>query len=183
MIEKRIFSFSNKGPLEDPGATDMRPQFCPWCCSCYPHRALLYITSCFTEATELFGLEVSLKKRELLYQSVPWEEYWLSHINIDVTELKAIYWFTYLKTGWQRWALYLANYTNSIWCNRHLKAGTNNSVYRAIVLATHLYALGYCGSLITTYDSLSSSTSTASAPSSISISIEVLEQPTSRLYF
>ena len=37
----------------------------------HTERALQCITSCFANGTQLFGLEVSLKKTEVLYQPAP----------------------------------------------------------------------------------------------------------------
>ena len=41
----------------------------------YTETALQHITSCFAEAAELFGLEVSLQKTEVLHQPAPQEVY------------------------------------------------------------------------------------------------------------
>ena len=41
----------------------------------HTQRALQRITSCFTECGQLFGLEVSLKKTEVLHQPAPQNEY------------------------------------------------------------------------------------------------------------
>ena len=59
-------------------------------------NALQRLTSCFAEAAQLFGVEVSLKKTEVLYQPAPREEYCLPHITIGETVLKTVYQFTYL---------------------------------------------------------------------------------------
>lgn len=49
----------------------------------HTEQALRRITTCFADAVQLFGLEVSLKKTEVLYQPAPLEEYHLPHITID----------------------------------------------------------------------------------------------------
>ena len=54
-------------------------------------RALQHLTSCFAEAAQLFGLEVSLKKTEVLHQPAPLEEYLPPHITIGGTELKSVH--------------------------------------------------------------------------------------------
>lgn len=54
---------------------------------------LLRLTSCFAEASQLFELEVSLKKTEVLHQPVPREAYRPPHIIIDETGLKAVHQF------------------------------------------------------------------------------------------
>ncbi|XP_063614375.1 uncharacterized protein LOC134787527 [Penaeus indicus] len=61
-------------------------------------------------AVQLFGLEVSLKKTEVLHQPAPREEYRPPHITIGETELKAVHQFTYLG------------------CTRQLTKGTKISV-------------------------------------------------------
>ena len=58
--------------------------------------ALQCITSCFAEAAELFRLEVSLKKSEVLHQPGPQEEYRPPCISIGETELTTVQQFTYL---------------------------------------------------------------------------------------
>ena len=54
----------------------------------YSERALQCITSCFANAAKLFGLEVNVKKTEVLYKPAPREEYHPPHITISETELK-----------------------------------------------------------------------------------------------
>ncbi|XP_072041153.1 uncharacterized protein [Amphiura filiformis] len=54
------------------------------------------ITSCFADATKLFGLEVSLKKTEVLHQPASHDVHKPPHIFIDKTELKSVHQFTYL---------------------------------------------------------------------------------------
>ncbi|KAJ7413320.1 hypothetical protein BTVI_43795 [Pitangus sulphuratus] len=52
--------------------------------------ALQCLTSCFAEAAELFGLEVRLKKTEVLYQPGPQEVSHHPHIIIGESELKSV---------------------------------------------------------------------------------------------
>ena len=59
--------------------------------------SLQRLTSCFAKAAQLFGLKVSLKKTEALYQPAPREEYCLPHITFGETVLKTIHRFTYLR--------------------------------------------------------------------------------------
>ena len=54
------------------------------------------ITSCFAEASQFFGLEVSLKETEVLHQPTPREEYHPPRIFIGESELKMVGKFTYL---------------------------------------------------------------------------------------
>ena len=51
----------------------------------HTERARQRLTSCFAEAAQLFGLEISLKKTEVLHQPAPQEEYHPPHISIDET--------------------------------------------------------------------------------------------------
>ena len=62
----------------------------------HTERALQRFTSCFAEAAQLFGLEISLKKTEVLHQPAPQEEYHPPHISIDETELNTVHKFAYL---------------------------------------------------------------------------------------
>ncbi|KAJ7419652.1 hypothetical protein BTVI_24604 [Pitangus sulphuratus] len=58
--------------------------------------ALQCLTSCFAEADELFGLEVSLKKTEVSYEPAPQEVFHHSHVIIVKRELKSVQQFNYL---------------------------------------------------------------------------------------
>ena len=57
----------------------------------HTERALQRLTSCFAEAAQLFRLEVSLKKTEVLHQPAPHEEYHLTRITIGETVLQTVY--------------------------------------------------------------------------------------------
>ena len=111
------------------------------------------LASCFAEAAQVFGLEVSLKKTQVLYQPEPREEYCLPHITIGETVLKTVHRFTYLgcritldtkidrKVDNRLGKLNstFGRLSNRVWKNKHLKKGTKISVYRAVVLTTLLY--------------------------------------------
>ena len=59
--------------------------------------AMQRITSCFAEAAQLFGLEVSLKKTEVFHQPAPQEEYHPPRTQHRTeSELKAVHQFSYL---------------------------------------------------------------------------------------
>ena len=119
----------------------------------HTETALQRVTSCFAEATQLFGLEVSLKKSEVLHQPAPQEAYCPPRITIGETELKAVQQFTYLGCTISSDAridkevdnrLAKANSAfgrlhSRVWNNKHLKKATKISVYRAVVLTTLLY--------------------------------------------
>ena len=62
----------------------------------HTERALLHLTSHFAEVAQLFRLEGSLKKTEVLQQSAPHEKYHAPHITINGTKPKTVHQFTYL---------------------------------------------------------------------------------------
>ena len=62
----------------------------------HTETALQRLTSCFAEAAQLFGLEVSLKKTEVLHQLSLQEEYHPPHISIGQSERKTVHQFCYL---------------------------------------------------------------------------------------
>ena len=115
----------------------------------HTERALQHITSCFAEAAQLFRLEVSLKKTEVLHQPASLEEYCPLHITISGTELKVVHQFTYLGctiTSDTKIDNRLAKSNSAfsrlykrVWNKKHLKKGTKISVYQAIILTTLLY--------------------------------------------
>ncbi|KAL8569424.1 hypothetical protein ACOMHN_054139 [Nucella lapillus] len=119
----------------------------------HTETALQRVTSCFAEAAQLFGLEVSLKKTEVLHHPAPQEAYLPPHITIGETELKTVQQFTYLGCTIYSDAkidkdvdnrLAKANSAfgrlyHRVWNNKHLKKDTKISVYRAVVLTTLLY--------------------------------------------
>ena len=120
----------------------------------HTQKALQCITSCFAESAQLFELEVSLKKTEVLHQPAPQEEYHAPHISIGETNLKSLQQFMYLcctissnvridgeinnilaKANCALGRLY-----KCVWNNiEHLKSKMKISVYRAVVLTTLQY--------------------------------------------
>ncbi|XP_027521360.1 uncharacterized protein LOC113957786, partial [Corapipo altera] len=119
----------------------------------HTEAALQRLTSCFADAAELFGLEVSLKKTEVLYQPAPQEVPHHPHITIGQSELKSVQQFNYLgnlissdgkidgEIDNRLAKVYSAfgKLHKRVWRNKHLKKSTKISVYRAIVLSTFLY--------------------------------------------
>ena len=115
--------------------------------------ALQCMTSCFVESAQLFGLEVSLKKTEVLYQPAPQVEYCAPHISTGETVLKSVQQFTYLGCAISSNAKIDGEIDNRlakancafgrlykrVWNNKHLRIKTKISVYRAVVLTTLLY--------------------------------------------
>ena len=111
------------------------------------------VTSSFAEAAQLFSIEVSLKKTEVLHQPAPKETYCPPHLTIGETELKAVQQFTYLRCTISSDIkidkevdnrLTKANSAfcrlySRVWSSKHLKKATKISIYRAAVLSTLLY--------------------------------------------
>ena len=58
-------------------------------------QALQYIVNPFSDAAKNFGLTISLKKTEVLYQPHPREGYSPPHISIDGINLNAVEHLTY----------------------------------------------------------------------------------------
>ncbi|XP_069742434.1 uncharacterized protein [Narcine bancroftii] len=106
--------------------------------------------SCFAE---MFGLEVSLKKTEVLHQPTPHHDYQPPHISIGHTKLKTVNQFTYLGCTISSDAridkkidnrLTKANSAfgrlhKRVWKNNQLKSLTKISVYKAVVIPTFLF--------------------------------------------
>ena len=61
-------------------------------------EALQHIIICFPDVAKNFGLPISLKKTEVLYQSPPCEANSPAHINIDGTNPNAVEHFNHLGT-------------------------------------------------------------------------------------
>ena len=62
----------------------------------HTEQALQRITSCFVDASQLFGLHTSLMKTEVLHQPILREEYHPPHITIGNVKLKSTQQFSYL---------------------------------------------------------------------------------------
>ena len=62
----------------------------------HTETALHHTTSCFAEAAQVFGLEVSMKKTEVLHQPSPHVVHHPPRITIGHSELKSVHQFSYL---------------------------------------------------------------------------------------
>ena len=62
----------------------------------HTEEALQHIVTRFSDAAKNFGLTISLKKTEVLYQPPPRVAYSPPHISIDGTNQNAVEYFTYL---------------------------------------------------------------------------------------
>ena len=60
----------------------------------HSESAMQRITSSFAVAAQLYGIEVSLKKTEVLHQPAPHEEYHPPSISIEQSQLKAVHQFS-----------------------------------------------------------------------------------------
>ncbi|XP_069745531.1 uncharacterized protein [Narcine bancroftii] len=117
--------------------------------------ALQRLMSCFAETAKMFGLEVSLKKTEVLHQPAPHHDYQPPHISIEHTKLKTVNQFTYLgctissdaridneiDNRFAKANSAFGRLHKRVWKNNQLKNLTKISVYRAVVIPTLL-----CGS-------------------------------------
>ena len=119
----------------------------------HTQKALQHITTCFAEASKLFGLEISLSKTEVLHQPAPEVNPTTPDISINETNLKAVNQFTYLGCVITSDALIDKDVDNRlakansafgrlykrVWNCHNLKKDTKVCVYRAVVLTTLLY--------------------------------------------
>ncbi len=110
---------------------------------------------CFSRACENFGLTISTKKTEVMYQPVPGQPYQDPHIMVRGQELQAVDRFTYLGSTLLRAVNIDIEINNriakasstfgrlreTIWEWRELSLITKLKVYHAVVLTTLLY---YC---------------------------------------
>ena len=116
-------------------------------------EALQYIVNCFSDAAKNFGLTISLKKTEVLYQPPPCEAYIPPHISIDGTNLNAMEHFAYLGSFFSNDATASKNLDNHlskasssfgrlskrVWQIHSLCLSMKIQVYTAIVIPTLLY--------------------------------------------
>ena len=108
---------------------------------------------CFSQACDNFGLTISTKKTEVLYQPAPGKPYIEPHIIVKGQKLQAVDKFTYLGSTLSREANADAEVNNrvakasaafgrlreNVWERRGLSVNTKLKVYRAVVLTTLLY--------------------------------------------
>lgn len=103
--------------------------------------AIQCVTSCFAEAVQLSGLDISLKKTDVLHQPAPQEANRPPYITVGETELKAVRQLTLLgsaisdaKIKEMENSLAKANSVfrrlySHVWSNKQLKKATQVSVY------------------------------------------------------
>ena len=116
-------------------------------------EALQRLTDRFASAARRFGLTISIKKTEALYQPAPGNEYVAPAIVINGTQLNAVKNFNYLggkisndasinEEITARIAKATSSFgrlTKRLWSNRHVRLDTKVSVYKACVTTSLLY--------------------------------------------
>ena len=119
----------------------------------HTEEALQHIVDRFSDAAKNFGLTISLKKTEVLYQPAPREAYSPPHISIDGSNLNAVENFTYLGSVISIGATVSKDLDNRLSkasssfgrlskrvCQSHsLPLSTKLQVHRAVVVSTLLY--------------------------------------------
>ena len=118
----------------------------------HTEEALQHFVNRISDAAKNFGLTVSLKKTEVLYQAPPREAY-SPHISIDGTNLNAVEHFTHLGSVISNDATVTKNLDNRlsrasssfgrlpkrVWQSHLLRFSTKLRVYRAVVVPNLLY--------------------------------------------
>ena len=116
----------------------------------HTEETLQHIVNRFSDAAKNFGLTISLKGTEVLYQLPPSETHSPPHISMDGTNLNAVDHFTYLGSDISSDATVSMDLDNRISfgrlskrvCQRHsLCLSTKLQVYRAVVVTTLLYGV------------------------------------------
>ena len=111
------------------------------------------ITNAFARSARRFGLTISLKKAEVIYQPKPGADYTAPTITIDNNPLKVTDKFTYLGSTISQNALIdeeisarigkasgsFGKLTKRLWSERGVRLATKINVYCAVVLPTLLY--------------------------------------------
>ena len=119
----------------------------------HTEKALQNIVNRFSDAAKNFGLTISLKKTEVLYQHPPRVAHSPPHISIGGTSLNAVEHFTYLGSVISSDATVSKDLDNPlskasssfgrlsqrVWQSHSLRLPTKLQVYRAVVVPTLLY--------------------------------------------
>ena len=119
----------------------------------HTEAALQNLVDHFSEASKAFGLTISLKKTEVLFQPAPSQNYTPPHITVDGTTLNPVEHFTYLGSVMSNDATIDKDLDNRlskasssfgrlskrVWKNHSLKLSTKIKVYRAVVIPTLMY--------------------------------------------
>ena len=116
--------------------------------------AMQHETDCFSKACDNFGLTISTKKTEVMYQPAPGKQYTAPSITVKGHQLQAVETFTYLGSTLSRSANIDAEVNNriakasasfgrlreNVWERRGIRRSTKLKVYHAVILTTLLYA-------------------------------------------
>ena len=116
-------------------------------------EALQRLCDCFSTASRRFGLTISIKKTEVLYQPARGNEYVPPSISIEGKQLKAVEHFKYLGGTISNDASADAEITSRIakatgafgrlskrlWTNRNIRLDTKIAVYKAAVVTSLLF--------------------------------------------
>ena len=116
-------------------------------------EALQHIVNCFSDAAKNFGLIISQKKTEVLYQPPLHVAYSPPHISIDGSNLNAVEHFTHLGSvisndaavskdldnRLSRASSSFGRLSKRVWQSHSLRLSTKIQVYRAVVVPTLLY--------------------------------------------
>ena len=116
-------------------------------------EALQHLCDCFSAASRRFGLTISIKKTEVLYQPARGNAYVPPIISIDGKQLNAVEHFTYLGGTISNDASADAEITSRIakataafgrlskrlWTNRNIRLDTKIAVYKAAVITSLLF--------------------------------------------
>ena len=108
----------------------------------------------FSEACDNFGLTISIKKTEVLYQPAPKKPYSEPHITVKGQKLQAVDKFTYLGSTLSRCVCIdeevnariskastaFGRLRDNVWERPGTSTSTKLKVYRAVVFTTLLYA-------------------------------------------
>jgi hypothetical protein len=111
------------------------------------------LVSCFAKAAENFGLTISLKKTEVVYQPRPGSQYVKPTVLVGTVQLNAVEQFCYLGSVIAQNGRIddeinrrisaasgsFGNLEQRLWRERGISLSTKVSVYRAVVLSSLLY--------------------------------------------
>ena len=119
----------------------------------HTEETLQHIVNRFSDAAKNFGLTISLKKTEVLYQPPPRVAYSPPHIGIDGTNLNAVEHFTYLGSfissdatvgkdldnRFSKASSSFRRLSERAWQTHSLRLSTKIQDYRAVIISTLLY--------------------------------------------
>ena len=113
----------------------------------HTEEALQHIVNRFSDAVKNFGLTISMKETEVLYQSPPRETHSPPHISVDGTNLNAVEHFTTngatvskdIDNRLSKSSCSFGRRSKRVWQSHLLRFSTKLRVYRAVVVPNLLY--------------------------------------------